>query len=86
MYSGICQGIPWRACISPVWLGRCDTLSLCVLRCLCAGWCQGIGTVEINDGSTTYGFICEAYVSDLTNSADDITDYGSWLNYIAKHM
>ena len=39
----------------------------------------GIGTVELADGSSVQGFVCEAYaVSD----AIDITSYGGWRAYM----
>jgi allophanate hydrolase len=40
----------------------------------------GIGTVELEDGETVRGFLCEAYA---TAGARDISDLGSWRNYAA---
>jgi allophanate hydrolase len=40
----------------------------------------GIGTIELADGSSMQGFVCEAQaVADAT----DITAYGGWRNYLA---
>lgn len=41
----------------------------------------GLGTVSLIDGREVTGFVCESYVSDL---ADDITDIGSWREYLRK--
>ena len=39
----------------------------------------GIGTVELEDGSSVKGFICEpAGIADAT----DITHHGGWINYL----
>jgi allophanate hydrolase len=35
----------------------------------------GIGTIELEDGSTVQGFLCESYA---TASARDITSFGGW--------
>jgi allophanate hydrolase len=40
----------------------------------------GIGTVELADGSTTLGFICEPYALD---DGVDITGFGGWRSYVA---
>ena len=40
----------------------------------------GIGTIELADGSSMQGFVCEAHaVADAT----DITSFGSWRSYLA---
>jgi allophanate hydrolase len=38
-----------------------------------------IGTVELADGSTPRGFLCEAYA---TSAAEDITSYRGWRGYL----
>lgn len=38
-----------------------------------------IGSILLEDGSTVYGFLCE---SDALVSADEITRYGGWKNYL----
>jgi allophanate hydrolase len=40
----------------------------------------GIGTLELSEGSTVQGFICEGYAVEL---AQDITSFGGWRHYIA---
>ena len=40
-----------------------------------------IGTVELEDGTTVKGFICEAYAAD---GARDISELGSWRAYLAS--
>ena len=40
----------------------------------------GIGTIELADGSSVQGFVCEAYG---VSGATDITSYGSWRRYLA---
>ncbi len=40
----------------------------------------GIGEVELEDGETVRGFLCEAYAVE---SAPDITRYGGWVAYAA---
>jgi allophanate hydrolase len=40
-----------------------------------------IGTVELEDGSTVKGFLCEA--AGLAG-ASDITDFGGWRAYLAR--
>ena len=40
----------------------------------------GLGQVELDDGSTTCGFICESYVEDQST---DISQYGGWREYLA---
>ncbi|MGE5149416.1 MAG: allophanate hydrolase [Rhodospirillaceae bacterium] len=39
----------------------------------------GIGTIELADGSTVQGFLCESYA---TADARDITSHGGWRNYL----
>ena len=39
----------------------------------------GIGTIELADGSTVQGFLCEGYA---TTGARDITHHGGWRNYL----
>ncbi len=39
----------------------------------------GIGTVELEDGSSVKGFICEPYA---IKEAKDVSEFGSWRNYI----
>jgi allophanate hydrolase len=39
----------------------------------------GIGTIELADGSTVQGFVCEAYA---TATARDITAFGGWRAYL----
>lgn len=39
-----------------------------------------IGTLELEDGSSVHGFLCEAVA---TRRADDISRFGGWRNYIA---
>lgn len=41
----------------------------------------GIGTLELADGSTVKGFICEAHA---VAKAEDITGYGGWRNWLAS--
>ena len=41
----------------------------------------GLGKVELVDGRVVNGFICEAQGID---TAEDITDYGSWRSYLAQ--
>lgn len=41
----------------------------------------GIGTIELEDGTTVKGFLCEPYA--LTG-AKDITDAGGWRNFLAQ--
>lgn len=40
----------------------------------------GLGTIELSDGGTAHGFLCEAYAVD---QATDITDLGGWRNFLA---
>lgn len=35
----------------------------------------GLGTITLSDGTTVLGFLCEAYAAE---TAEDITNYGSW--------
>jgi allophanate hydrolase len=39
----------------------------------------GIGTIELADGSTVQGFLCESYA---TAGARDITNFGGWRAYL----
>jgi allophanate hydrolase len=39
----------------------------------------GIGTIELADGSSVQGFLCESYA---TAGARDITDFGGWRAYV----
>jgi allophanate hydrolase len=39
----------------------------------------GIGMIELEDGSTVQGFVCEGYA---TASARDITEFGGWRAYL----
>jgi len=41
----------------------------------------GIGTVELEDGNTLRGFLCESYA---TAGAMEITQLGSWRTYLAR--
>ena len=41
----------------------------------------GIGTIELADGSTVQGFLCESYA---TVSARDITAFGGWRAYLDR--
>ena len=38
-----------------------------------------IGTIELEDGESVKGFLCEAYVIP---NARDITEYGGWVAYL----
>lgn len=40
-----------------------------------------IGSVTLEDDSVVYGFLCE---SDAIKSAEEITSYGGWRNYINR--
>jgi len=40
----------------------------------------GMGTVQLENGESTLGFICE---SEAAGEAEDITAYGSWRTYMA---
>lgn len=43
----------------------------------------GLGTVTLDDGSSTVGFICEGYVAQEKSSCiQDITHLGSWHAYL----
>jgi allophanate hydrolase len=42
----------------------------------------GLGTVELEDGSSTLGFICEGYVKEGGPGIEDITHLGSWHAYV----
>lgn len=39
-----------------------------------------IGTLELADGSSVQGFLCESYA---TEDAQDISEYGGWRGYLA---
>ena len=39
----------------------------------------GLGTIELEDGSTVQGFVCESYA---TAGALDITSFGGWRAYL----
>jgi len=39
----------------------------------------GLGTIELEDGSTVQGFLCESYA---TAGARDITSFGGWRSYL----
>ena len=41
----------------------------------------GIGTVELEDGETLRGFLCESYA---VAAAEEITEMGSWRRYVAR--
>ena len=43
----------------------------------------GIGTVELEDGETLRGFLCESYA---VAAAEEITDMGSWRRYLARRV
>jgi allophanate hydrolase len=46
----------------------------------------GIGTVDLEDGSTVHGFICEAWVGEAAaaghDNVRDITHLGSWRRFL----
>lgn len=42
----------------------------------------GLGTVELEDGGSTIGFICEGYVAQGGPGIEDITHLGSWHEYL----
>jgi len=42
----------------------------------------GIGTLQLADGSSVQGFLCEA---QATAGAQDISHFGGWRSYIASH-
>jgi allophanate hydrolase len=41
----------------------------------------GIGTIQLADGSTVQGFVCESYA---TATARDITEFGGWRAYLSR--
>jgi allophanate hydrolase len=41
----------------------------------------GLGTLELEDGTTSLGFICEGYAAD---SGADISRYGGWRTYLER--
>ncbi len=43
----------------------------------------GFGTLELLDGSSVQGFLCEAYA---TSDALDISNYGGWRNYLKQQF
>lgn len=46
----------------------------------------GLGTVDLEDGSSTIGFICEGYVAKGGPGIEDITHLGSWHDYLKSKM
>ena len=42
----------------------------------------GLGTVELEGGSSTLGFICEGYIAQGGPGIEDITHLGSWHEYL----
>jgi allophanate hydrolase len=44
---------------------------------------MGIGNVELSDGSTVKGFICEPYALE---GAEEITILGGWRNYLKNSV
>jgi allophanate hydrolase len=42
----------------------------------------GLGTLELEDGASALGFLCEAYA---TAGAADVTAYGGWRAYVNRH-
>ncbi len=42
-----------------------------------------IGTVELEDGDTLRGFLCEAYA--VSGGAEEITELASWRRYLTRH-
>jgi allophanate hydrolase len=43
----------------------------------------GIGTIELEDGSTVQGFLCEAHAVD---GARDVSEYGGWRAYMRSNL
>ncbi len=41
----------------------------------------GIGRVQLQDGSSVLGFVCEAYIAE---SSEDITRFGGWRGYLKE--
>ncbi len=41
----------------------------------------GVGTVELEDGETLRGFVCEAYA---VAGAEEVTQLGSWRKHVAR--
>jgi allophanate hydrolase len=41
----------------------------------------GIGTIELEDGSSVQGFVCEPAA---TVGAQDISDFGGWRAYVCE--
>ena len=41
----------------------------------------GLGTVTLEDGSRTLGFMCEGYIAQGGPGIEDITHLASWLEY-----
>lgn len=45
----------------------------------------GLGTVSLEDGSSTVGFICEGYIAqEKSTCIEDITHLGSWHVYLDR--
>jgi allophanate hydrolase len=44
----------------------------------------GLGTVELEDGSRSVGFICEGYIAQGGPGIEDITHLGSWHEYLSS--
>jgi allophanate hydrolase len=42
----------------------------------------GLGTIELQDGATSLGFICEGYAAD---TGTDISRYGGWRAYLGRN-
>jgi len=42
----------------------------------------GIGTVQLEDGGATNGFICEGIVAEGGPGVEEISHLGSWLEYV----
>jgi allophanate hydrolase len=40
----------------------------------------GLGTIELHDGTSCQGFICEGYAAQ---TGTDISHFGGWRNYLA---
>ena len=43
----------------------------------------GIGSVELADGSTVSGFVCEPFAVE---TATEITHYGGWRGYLGAKL
>jgi hypothetical protein len=44
----------------------------------------GIGTLQLADGHSVKGFICEPSAVSEDSGARDITSFGGWLAYLAS--